>query len=69
MSNPSAVPYGFGRLVPECERRGISKSVAFKLQREGMIETFCIGATRYVRIASLESLPDRLQAKADQVAA
>lgn len=52
--------YGFGPLVEECARRGISKTVAFDLVKRGLLETFPIGRRRYVRIASLESLPDRM---------
>lgn len=55
------VPYGFGPLVTECARRGIGRTVAFELARRGLIDTFVIGKKRMVKIASLESLPDRLQ--------
>ena len=53
----------FGPLVAECLRRGIGRTTAFKLAKEGLIETFCIGRRRYVLIWSLDSLPNRLGAK------
>lgn len=59
-----AHPYGFGPLVEECARRGISKTIAFELVKEGHLSTFTIGRKRYVRIPSLESLPDRLSGDA-----
>jgi hypothetical protein len=46
----------FGTLVCECKRRGIARTTAFKLAREGRIQTFCIGRRRYVVLASLEAL-------------
>lgn len=60
-ANP-APNYGYGPLVEECARRGISKTVAFDLVKQGHLDTFTIGRKRYVRIPSLESLPDRLAA-------
>jgi len=50
----------YGLLVPECAKRNIQRTTAFRLAREGLIETFLIGRRRYVKIASLDSLPDRL---------
>lgn len=50
----------FGPLVDECNARGIGRTVAFELARDGWIETFNIGRRRYVKIDSLDSLPDRL---------
>ncbi len=50
----------FGLLVAECARRGIGRTTAFKLARERQLETFSIGRRRYVLIASLDSLPFRL---------
>ncbi len=60
LPNTSPEPYGYGPLVPECKRRGIAKTTAFHLARKGLIETFMLGRKRFVRIASLESLPDRI---------
>jgi len=57
----NAPAYGFGPLVPECKRRGIAKTKAFELASRGLLDTFMIGRKRFVRIASLESLPDRLR--------
>jgi hypothetical protein len=47
-------------LVPACADHGISRTVAFELARNGLLETFTIGARRYVRLESLRTLPDRL---------
>lgn len=52
--------YGYGPLVKECGKRGIGRTVAFQLAAKGLIETFTIGSKRFVRLRSLESLPDRL---------
>lgn len=63
METPSSTaqqPYGFGPLVEECRRRGINRSVAYVLVARGLLDTFKIGHKRYVRLHSLESLPDRL---------
>ncbi|MFC3715596.1 hypothetical protein ACFONC_05475 [Luteimonas soli] len=60
-ANKSPTSYGYGPLVVECKRRGISRTMAYELRRCGLIETFKIGARRMVKIDSLESLPDRLQ--------
>jgi len=49
-------------LVPACADHGISRTVAFELARNGLLETFTIGARRYVRLESLRTLPDRLAA-------
>lgn len=56
----AAVPYGYGPMIVECKRRGISRTVAFELKKRGLIDTFLIGRKRMVTIASLESLPERL---------
>lgn len=58
----SAKPtYGYGPLVIECKRRGIGRTLAYELARRGLIETFRLGSKRMVKIASLETLPDRLE--------
>lgn len=53
----------FRPFIPECERRGISKSVAYELKNAGLLETFSIGRSRYVLLHSLDTLPQRLAAK------
>lgn len=53
----------FRPFIPECERRGISKSVAYALRSAGLLETFAIGRTRYVMVESLDTLPQRLAAQ------
>ena len=59
-ASSQAISYGYGPLVSECKRRGIGRTVAFQLAANGLIETFTIGSKRFVRLRSLESLPDRL---------
>lgn len=49
-------------LVSACQQHGIGKTVAFELVKAGMLDTFQIGKRRYVVLASLHSLPDRLAA-------
>ena len=51
----------FGRLVPECKKRGIGRTVAFDLVNKGLLETFTIGKARYVKLDSLDSLPERTE--------
>lgn len=50
----------FGPLVEECEKHGISRSVAYELLASGQLETFKIGTRRYVLLESLKTLPIRL---------
>ena len=52
----------FGPLVETCRAHGIGKTVAFDLAARGLIDTFKIGSRRFVKLASLASLPDRLAA-------
>ena len=52
---PSYVP-----LVEGCKRYGIGRTTAFRLARDGDVETFRIHGRTFVRIASLETLPERL---------
>lgn len=53
---------GYRPLVEACGEHGISRTVAFELARNGMLQTFTIGARRYVYLDSLRTLPDRLTA-------
>lgn len=55
-------------LVTACAEHGISRSVAFELAKSGLLETFTIGARRYVRLESLRTLPERLAAEAAKAA-
>ena len=55
----------FAPLVTACARYGIGRTSAFKLAREGDIDVFHLGARAFVRLASLESLPERMAAKRD----
>lgn len=50
----------FGPLVEECARCGISRTVAFELAATGQLQTFKIGARRYVMAESLRTLPSRM---------
>lgn len=50
----------FGRLVEECSKVGISRTLAFKLVRLGVLETFSIGKRRFVCLESLRTLPQRM---------
>lgn len=53
----------FGPMVEVCRQFGISRSVAFQLAQAGKLETFKIGARKYVYIESVKSLPARLAAE------
>lgn len=46
----------FGPLVEECKQRGIGKSVAYELVKQGLLETFKLGKCRFVFIDSLQTL-------------
>lgn len=50
----------FGPLVEECSKHGISRSVAYELVANGQLDTFKIGARRYVLAESLRTLPSRM---------
>ena len=50
----------FGPLVDECEKHGISRSTAYELVASGHLDTFKIGARRYVLVESLRTLPERM---------
>lgn len=50
----------YGPLVDVCKAHGISRTNAFKLANEGLLETFMLGSRRYVYVSSVHSLPERL---------
>jgi len=50
----------FGPLVEECRARGIGRTVAFELARNGTIETFHLGRRVFVMLDSLDALPQTL---------
>ena len=50
----------FGLFLPQMKARGIPKGTAYKILTQGLVETVLIGRRRYVKIASLDSLLDRL---------
>lgn len=64
MNLESASPRPFEAMVPACAKRGIGRTVAFDLQRKGLIETFHIGSKSYVFIDSLDTLHERLPKRA-----
>lgn len=43
-----------------CREHGISKTTAYELMNAGLVETFKLGAKRYVIVESLRTLPERL---------
>jgi hypothetical protein len=53
----------FAPLVETCRDYGISRTVAFELAANGMLETFTIGRRRYVKLESLRTLPERVAAR------
>ena len=61
MANTNAANRDFRPFIPECNRRGLGKTKAYELAKDGLLETFTIGSKRYVLIESLDSLPQRLQ--------
>ena len=52
----------FGPFIPECAKRGIGKTKAYELANADLLETFQIGASRFVYMDSLLSLPARWKA-------
>lgn len=59
----------YGRMVPECRKRGIGRSKAYELEATGLIDTFSIGRGKYVYLDSLDSLPERANSQAQRDAA
>lgn len=51
----------FRPLVEACRDCGISRTVAYELVNSGQLETFKIGARRYVLVDSLRTLPSRME--------
>lgn len=68
MSESEATSRQYGRMVQECLKRGIGRSKAYELASTGLIETFLIGRGKYVYLDSLDSLPERANAKAQRAA-
>jgi hypothetical protein len=50
----------YGPLVSTCAAYGIRRSAAFALVRDGFIRSFTIGRKRFVHVADLRELPERL---------
>lgn len=52
--------------IPEVRKRGIGKTKAYELVAEGLLDTFLIGTKRYVFLDSLDALPRKLAAMAQE---
>ena len=50
----------FRPFVEACKAFGISRTVAYELANDGLLDTFSIGRRRYIKLDSLRTLPDRL---------
>ena len=59
----------FAPMVSACAAHGVSRTVAFELARNGLIENFAIGTRRYVVLQSLRDLPERLKTRGQKAAA
>lgn len=64
MKQEEYVTPNFGPLVAVCKRFGISRSMAFRMAAEGLLDTFKMNTRRYVLVDSVRSLPDRLSREA-----
>lgn len=53
----------FGPLTETCAAHGISRSMAYKLIHDSLLDTFTIKGRRYVVLESLRTLPERLAAR------
>lgn len=51
----------YAPFVESCAKHGISRKVAYALARNGQLDTFKIGARRYVMLDSLRELPQLLR--------
>ena len=52
----------YGPLIPTCAAYGIKRTRAYEYAANGLLETFLISGRRFVRIESLETLPERIAA-------
>jgi len=52
--------------IEACREYGISRTVAYELANDGLLDTFKLGAKRYVMLESLRTLPDRLREAANE---
>ena len=60
MKNNNLIEPSFGPLVEVCNAFGISRTVAFELAADGLLDTFKLNARRYVYIDSVRTLPQRI---------
>jgi hypothetical protein len=58
-----AIKPTYAPLVPACARYGIGRTKAFELAASGQLSVFKIGQRTFVKLDSLQSLPDRLGAQ------
>lgn len=66
---PSHLAPSYGPLVEVCRAHGIGRTVAFDLAAKGVLETFKLGAKRYVTLDSVRDLPARIAAYEQKAAA
>lgn len=52
----------YGPLIETCAAYGIRRSRAHEYAKSGLIDTFTMGRKRYVRLDSLDTLPERIAA-------
>lgn len=60
MTNVNNHEITFAPLVQACKAHGISRTTAWILCKEGLLENFNIGTRKYVYLESLRTLPQRL---------
>lgn len=56
--NATARPYR--RFVPACTERGIGRTTAFSLAKQGLLETFKLRRMTFVYTDTLDRLPERI---------
>jgi hypothetical protein len=62
---PQAAPT-YRPFIEACREHGISRTVAYELANDGLLDTFKLGAKRYVMLESLRTLPERLREAANE---
>ena len=69
MAHNGTITPDFLPFVQACRAHGISRTVAYGLANDGLLDTFHIGRSRYVLVESLKTLPDRMKAAKSKKAA
>jgi hypothetical protein len=59
----SSIAATYAPLATACAAHGISRNTAYRLMRDGLLDTFTIRSRRYVYLESLRTLPERLVAR------